>query len=225
MVIAQEEQEGLVLARLRAAGFSNQDLACTFGTYDPDFGGNHQALAMAQRYAEEFAVPMGWGLLLWGGVGVGKSHLAASILRRVVERFELSSRPIRARKWKLPALLARGRSLFEDVAEMEALTEEIAKLDIVWLDEFATDVIGAGTYERVRAVETLYRVVDSIVEAQVGLVVTTNMSPEVLIRELGRLDPTRRVEDRLRGYVVPVAVRGESYRLAQREQRLPEWAK
>ena len=63
---------------------------CTFGMYKPDpaFPSQEDALTLARRYAEEYpALPeVANGLLFIGPCGVGKTHLAVSILQEVVVR-------------------------------------------------------------------------------------------------------------------------------------------
>ncbi len=62
----------------------------TFGMYKPDpaFPSQEEALTLARRYAEDYpALPEGAnGLLFIGPCGVGKTHLAVSILQEVVVR-------------------------------------------------------------------------------------------------------------------------------------------
>lgn len=217
------ELEAQLNAILWAAGFSNQDLQCTLENYDPDYGGNGPALEACRRFAAEFWSGSGAGLMLHGPVGVGKSHLAAGTVRALVAR--IWPREISVRKWKLPEILVLGRSLFDDSSEFAAILERISGLDLVWLDEFNLDVVGPGGFERTRAVETLYRFVDAIVEEHVGWIVTTNYTPTALFRHLSQLEPMGRIVDRMRAVLVPVAVRGESYRPRKREKCLPDWLK
>lgn len=224
-VLEAEDLSRAVESRLLAAGFSVQDLECTFENFDPEYGGNGHAVEKCRRYADEFRRGLGWGLLLWGPVGVGKSHLAAATFRAITTRAVAKGVRFSAHKWKLPAILARGRSLFEDTSGLEGLVEELSSLHLCWLDEFSLDCIGSGVFERARAVETLYRVVDALVEARAGLLVTTNAPPDRLRQELRTLDPSGRILDRLQGVLVPVGLSGESYRRRWREERVPEWAR
>jgi DNA replication protein DnaC len=58
----------------------------TFGNYRPANGSQEEALTLSMRYAEEYpALPANAnGLLFQGPCGVGKTHLAVSILQQVV---------------------------------------------------------------------------------------------------------------------------------------------
>lgn len=82
------QQQAAILARL------DDDLGsdlrhCTFATWRPTPGieeraGQQRALADVGQLAVAYAdSPRGW-LYLWGGCGVGKSHLAAAIAHQVV---------------------------------------------------------------------------------------------------------------------------------------------
>jgi len=60
----------------------------TFDTYKPAHPTQEEALLLARRYAEEYpALPEGAnGLLFQGPCGVGKTHLAVSVLQEIVVR-------------------------------------------------------------------------------------------------------------------------------------------
>jgi len=60
--------------------------SCSFGTYEPKKGGTQRmAVEVSFQIANEYPA-VEHGLLLMGPVGVGKTHLAVSILNRLLER-------------------------------------------------------------------------------------------------------------------------------------------
>jgi DNA replication protein DnaC len=75
--------------RLAAAHIPERYRSCTLDTFDPAFKGANPSLGMAllaaRRFVEAYPVDTaGKGLLFTGNIGVGKTHLAVGILRRLV---------------------------------------------------------------------------------------------------------------------------------------------
>jgi DNA replication protein DnaC len=82
----QIEREEL---RLSAARIPERYRRCTLDTFDPSFKGADpslgRALLTARRFVDEFPIDTaGKGLLFVGTMGVGKTHLAVGVLRRLV---------------------------------------------------------------------------------------------------------------------------------------------
>ena len=82
--LAREER------RLNAAHIPERYRHYTLDGYDPAFRGADPSLAKAHRTARKFvdAYPVdtaGKGLLFTGSIGVGKTHLAVGVLRRLVQ--------------------------------------------------------------------------------------------------------------------------------------------
>lgn len=76
-------------ARLHAARIPERYRRCTLDTFDPAFKGADPSLGLALLTARKFVdtYPVdtaGRGLLFVGTVGVGKTHLAVGVLRRLV---------------------------------------------------------------------------------------------------------------------------------------------
>jgi DNA replication protein DnaC len=75
--------------RLAATRIPQRYKACTLDTFDPAFKGADpslgRALLTARRFVEAYPVDTaGKGLLFRGSIGVGKTHLAVGVLRRLV---------------------------------------------------------------------------------------------------------------------------------------------
>ncbi len=75
--------------RLAAARIPERYKACTLDSFDPAFKGADlslgRSLLTARRFVEEYPVgTAGRGLLFVGSVGLGKTHLAVGVLRRLV---------------------------------------------------------------------------------------------------------------------------------------------
>jgi DNA replication protein DnaC len=75
--------------RLAAARIPQRYQACSLDTFDPSYKGAHhsirEALLTADRFVDEYPVDTGGkGLLFIGAVGLGKTHLAIGVLRRLI---------------------------------------------------------------------------------------------------------------------------------------------
>jgi DNA replication protein DnaC len=75
--------------RLRASGIPERYRQLTLDTYEVDFPGIHAtqraALMTARRFVEEYPIDTaGRGLLFTGPSGIGKTHLAVGVLRRLI---------------------------------------------------------------------------------------------------------------------------------------------
>ena len=78
------------LRRLQAAQIPMRYRDCTLDAFDPSYPGADsslgRALQMARKFAETYPVDTaGRGLLFVGAAGLGKTHLAVGILRRLIQ--------------------------------------------------------------------------------------------------------------------------------------------
>jgi DNA replication protein DnaC len=75
-------------ALITAARIPKRYEHCELSNFTTDFPGAHQDIALAQisasRFVEEFNPREGKGLLLVGGIGTGKTHLAVGILKELI---------------------------------------------------------------------------------------------------------------------------------------------
>jgi DNA replication protein DnaC len=76
--------------RLKAAHIPERYLDCTLDAFDPSFKGADaslsRALLTARKFVEAYPVDTaGRGLLFVGAVGLGKTHLAVGVLRRLIQ--------------------------------------------------------------------------------------------------------------------------------------------
>jgi DNA replication protein DnaC len=77
------------LLRIAAAGIPKKYRNCTLDTFETDFNGASptlaRALAIARQFVDAYPVDTGGkGLLITGPNGVGKTHLAIGVLRRLI---------------------------------------------------------------------------------------------------------------------------------------------
>lgn len=200
IVRAQFEQRRKSICFRDMPGMAN----CTF---DADDSPDRKESILCRRYAKNITKIGNMGLLLYGGVGTGKSFLAAAICNEC-----LSSR-LRARMTSVSALVreiqaepfsARGEAL-------KALDE-----DLVVLDDFGAERNTDYMLEQV------YGIIEARIESKKPMIVTTNLMPKDFhsddIRE-------QRVFDRILSVCRPVPVIGESRRAAKRANAWEEMDK
>ncbi len=172
--------------------------ACTFESWS-ERPGTTQAHQAAWRYAEEFEerTREGRGLLLFGGGGNGKSHLAAAIVNRLV------AENVACVFQTVPTLLRRVRATFarDAGASEEEILGALVDVPLLVLDD-------AGAEKHTEWGEsTLYYLVDERYRRRLPLVVTSNLNLSGLEEAIGF-----RAVDRLMETCELVEVTGTSYR-------------
>lgn len=89
----------------------------------------------AQILFEHYLELDGKGLLLIGGVGVGKTHLAAAMLRELIDRYE-----VRGLFYQFGALLKEIQDSYNPISQASELKvlEPVFKADVLVLDELGS---------------------------------------------------------------------------------------
>ena len=142
------------------------------------------------------------GLLLWGGVGTGKSYLAACIANAVIDDGDS----------------ARMRTLGEVIlgvqesAEKNKYITELCNKPLLVLDDLGAE------RDTTFGAEVIYTLIDKRYQAGKPLVVTTNIS----LLEMKQSEETgkSRLYDRILEMCVPVKVDGESRRKANAADKM-----
>ena len=127
----------------------------------------------------------GRGLWLMGDVGTGKTTLAMLVSRHAIE----ADRSVAI--YSLPRLLARIRRTYDaDSREESYLSffERLTSVDLLHIDDLGAEKSSDWVLEQ------LYAIVDERYESQRGMVVTTNLEVEELVRQIGERTVSRLVE-------------------------------
>lgn len=163
----REKQEALIsrqkhsdlVRRLKAEGFSNP--AMLNWTFENDNGRSPQ-MHHAHRYVEQWQTMRAenLGLLLWGGVGTGKSFLVGCIANALMEQ------EVPVRMTNFARILNELNRSFSGRNEV---VDKLCRYLLLIIDDFGME---RGTEY---ALEQIYNIVDSRYRSRKPLIVTTNL--------------------------------------------------
>lgn len=193
---AEKKQSAAALAAMRSAELrrlSLMDSALSAASFDSaDMSGdNARSIAMCRRYAEQFPQMRrdNRGLLLFGGIGTGKTYTAACIANALLEQGQA-------------AVMTSLVKLVDSGAD--DLCSRMTAIDLLILDDLGAE--RTTDY----ALEKVYNVVDSRYRTGLPVIYTTNLTLE----DLKHPPDIRmaRIYDRVLERCFPVEFRGVSRR-------------
>ena len=208
----REQQEALInqqkhidlVRRLKAEGFS--DPAMLDWTFANDNGRSPQ-MHHAHRYVEQWQTMRSenLGLLLWGGVGTGKSFLAGCIANALMEQ------EVPVRMTNFARILNELNGSFSGRND---IVDKFCRYPLLIIDDFGME---RGTEY---GLEQVYHVIDSRYRSRKPLIVTTNLTLE----ELQHPEDTAhaRIYDRLLEMWSPLCFTGENLRKAAAQGKMEQ---
>lgn len=175
---------------------------CTFDNYEPD----NQETTIAKRKSIEFCRSYKQGnnkhLLLVGGVGVGKTHLAMSVLKEILEQSNYTKKCLFI---NYQELLNQLRYSMSDNQVKKLIVggtmNEIKKADVLVIDDVGSNLGQVGKVKKASDYDT--EIMTSITEARQNMatIYTTNLSSEQLKFSYGNRVLSRMLRNS-KGYVV-----------------------
>ncbi len=200
-LINQQKHSDLV-RRLKAEGLS--DPAMLNWTFENDNGRSPQ-MHHAHRYVEQWQTMRSenLGLLLWGGVGTGKSFLAGCIANALMEQ-------------EVPVCMTNFAHVLNELNNSFSGRNEVAdrlcRYPLLIIDDFGME---RGTEY---ALEQIYNIIDSRYRSRKPLIVTTNLT----LDEIRHPQDTAhaRIYDRLLEMCIPVSCIGVSFRKENAQEKL-----
>lgn len=188
---------------LRVNGIADHSTAeCRFDTAE-----DCEVIRKCRRYVENWAAMKkdNTGLLLWGGVGSGKTFAAACIANALIDR-------------RIPALVTSfPRILSAPIDQRGEIVRSLTQYPLLVLDDLGAE--RATDY----ALETVYLVVDERYKAGKPLIVTTNLTPDYMKQQQ---DVTfSRIYSRVLEMTVPIRCAGKSRREDNAAAKLERAAK
>ena len=159
----------------------------------------------AHRYVEQWQTicAENLGLLLWGGVGTGKSFLAGCIANALMEQ------EVPVRMTNFARILNELNSSF---SRRNVVVDRLCRYPLLIIDDFGME---RGTEY---ALEQVYNIVDSRYRSQKPLIVTTNLP----LNEIRHPQDTAhaRIYDRILEMCVPISCIGASLRKENAQKKL-----
>ena len=182
------------MQRLKLQGFT--DWAMQHWTFANDHGQNPQ-MQLAQRYVAHWPEmrEKNVGLLLWGGVGTGKSFMAGCIANALMEQ------EVAVCMTNFARIMNELNNAFSGRNEV---VDRLCGYPLLVIDDFGME---RGTEY---TLEQIYNIIDSRYRSRKPLIVTTNLT----LTELKNPQDTAhaRIYDRLLELCTPIACTGPSMR-------------
>lgn len=169
--------------------------------------GSNPCMNYAKQYVENWPQMKkdGLGLLLWGGVGSGKSYMAACIANALLEQ------EVRVLMTNFATIINGMFSAADKIDYVNA----ICGYDLLIIDD-----LGVESHSEYR-MEGLFNVIDRRVRSGKPMIITTNLTMKEM-DETQNMDEAR-IYDRIRAVCQPVAVKGESHRKVNRAKMMDKF--
>ena len=183
------------IEEMRRTGFTDKPLMSW--TFENDDGSQPKVMHIAKNYVENFdeLKATGKGLLLYGGVGSGKTYAAAAIANALIDK-------------GIPVMMTNfsriTNKLQEKFEKKQAYLDGLNKFDLLVLDDLASE--RHTEYMQ----EVIYNVIDSRYRSGLPMIITTNLSIDTMKNPENTSDG--RIYDRLLEKCFPVEVKGASHR-------------
>lgn len=158
----RKQEDADKIMRLRSSGIASQ--AYRGARFEADDGKNPEPMRTLRRYADKWDdfYRENIGLLLYGGVGTGKSYAAACLANYLIER-------------KIPVCMTNLSGILNTVGgfqreERNAFISDLMQYPLLILDDFGME------RQTEYALEQIFNVVDARYRSEKPLIVTTNLS-------------------------------------------------
>ena len=190
----RQRRERMYIASLKANGIQEQYFySWTFANAEPTGD-----IRMAQRYVSQWekAKEQNLGLILWGGVGTGKTYIAACIANALIEQ-------------KVPVLMTNFSKVLNQMGAMYSedrykYISDFSKFPLLIIDDLGVE----RSTEYVR--EQIFAIIDERYKANLPLIVTTNLTIDELSSPKDVADA--RIYSRLLEMCAPIQIRGSDRR-------------
>ena len=183
------------IKKYRTMGFPQSQMQ--YWTFDNDDKSNEKLTNMAKRYVNNFDTfyKDGKGLLLYGGVGTGKTYIACMIANALIDE----GYPV------LVTNFARILSTLQGTYDKQEYLDSLNQFKLLIIDDLGIE------RDTGYAKEQVFNIIDSRYRAGLPMIITTNLTMQKLATESELAD--KRVYDRILERCYPVEVAGKSRRM------------
>lgn len=193
------------IAAKRSVGLHDRALwECTFAN---DLGYNPQ-IQKAREYVNKFdeMQKRGAGLLLWGGIGTGKTFLAGCIANALIDR-------------QVPVLMTTSGRILNTLTGMfqedrNGYIDSFSRYSLLILDDLGME------RSTEFALEQVFNVIDTRYRSKKPMIVTTNLTLEELKHPPDLAHS--RIYDRILEVCVPIKINSQNIRSISREANFKE---
>lgn len=215
---AQERGRQIIRDNARyTAGLGKRTAKARFDNFNPD-DGQREALQISRSFVQKYISGEndGSGLLLVGGVGSGKTHLAAAIANAVIDCANIPDNfAERAGMGGAGSetvytgvlfvgtveLMERLRAEYNSAQDESGSIDRYQNVRLLILDDLCAEKPSEWVRER------LFQIIDHRYSEELPIVITTNETPDRLQQKLGD-----RITDRLRAMCHCVPICSKSHR-------------
>jgi DNA replication protein DnaC len=193
--------EEIVVKRWENSNVGKRYMKCTFESYNP--AGHERQVEVCRRFANDFENNTdGRGLMLYGTVGTGKTHLAAAVGNYIVyeKGYDVYFMPF-------TELLNNLKNNMNNKDYIKKFMERLYNADLLIMDD-----LGKEKYTE-WAAEQLFSLLDNRYRDCKPVIVTTNYTPQQLSN---RVDEA--IMSRLIGTCALIGMNGQDYRTSHRKQ-------
>ena len=168
--------------------------------------GTEACWAYTKEYAENFTKQTESGICIYGRAGNGKSHLAAAIVNRVIQR------GFTAVFIEVPDLFAKIKATYgaEGTGSEDKIMAALSKCDLLVLDDAGAEKPTDWVQEK------FYQIINARYKNRLPVVITTNTKDMAGLEDIIGF----RAYDRVLEMCIPLKNNGESYRRSIAVQRL-----
>lgn len=187
--------------RIAESGLEGRMLRATFSSFITHRSDQRDVLEACKTFAESVDLESGRNLWLVGGVGTGKTHLGAAMVRHFIHERDISAAILSAREIIRVLRATWGRNVNESMESESEVIERLGRLGLLVVDE-----IGAGFSSDAERVQ-LFDVIDMRYKLGRPTVVLSNLTAKDMKPILGE-----RTFDRLREGATLLTCNWPSYR-------------
>lgn len=200
----RQKRETAAMNRLKTNGI--QDKNMRNWTFDKDDGKDPKITDLAEKYAQrwEKAYRENIGLLLYGGVGTGKTFFAACIANSLLDR------GIPALMTNMPKIINALSGMYGN--EKNEYIQSLNRYKLLVIDDLGVE------RQSEYATEQVYNVIDARYRNHQPLIVTTNI-PYTQIENPENMQ-LKRIYDRLTEMCVPIKITGDSRRTMKHSDKM-----